>query len=530
MSTRSRTQVPFFFLRKRKRPKEKECSSCHQVLPLSEFSVDKRYPGAISPLCNSCKKRIREQLFSTRTFPSEKQCKGCHNIKPITDFGHDKHHKDGHLPLCKSCIAQKNQRMKERWKQEREHASLPEEKTCIACNRTLSIRTFDNISGTKDGFASTCKECRRKKRKADAARWIKERVENPPSFTEKTCPSCQQTLPVESFFKTNTRRDGLSFYCTLCSQRIVKKNVEKWAKERVLKSQVLSKKECHLCHRILPIAKFTPHSHFKSGYNATCIECEERRHQQYMERWQKERQHKAISEKQCIACHQILPISHFSKNKRLKDGYTSLCKDCNKAIQQRYRKRWRKERENQNEFTLFPTLEKTCCVCKRTLPFSMFYVRNGAKDGHNASCRECDLKHAKIYNAQRKTRPKITPKEKICTACNQLLPSSAFNKSSIRSDGLDSLCKPCRYKKYHDYLSNPVARENLRAWERAYSKRPEVRAKSRKWARKYARRPYVKAKRKAYSKEYLARPEVIQHRKEYILQYHERKKLEKSKI
>ena len=156
----------------------------------------------------------------------------------------------------------------------------------------------------------------------------------------------------------------------------------------------------------------------------------------------------------------------------------------------------------------------------------MFYERKNAKDGHNASCKKCDLKRMKGYIEKQKARHKIIPKNKVCSACKQLLPASKFNNSRHRKDGLDIYCKDCHNKKHKEHLSKPEVKKRMKEWNRAYHKKPEVREKERKRARKYSMRPDVKAKRIAYNKKHRALPEVKLQRQQYAKEYYKRKKME----
>jgi hypothetical protein len=242
-----------------------------------------------------------------------------------------------------------------------------------------------------------------------------------------------------------------------------------------------------------------------------------------MQHWVEERI--IPTEKQCRSCKRVLPANQFRRNKRKKDGLDYVCIQCSKKLRLEYSNRWSKEREAQGtEFSLYPTLEKTCSICKRTLPVSSYYMSKGAKDGYKSNCKECDLKRMKIYLEKVKVRPKIVPETKVCSICKQRLPASAFNNSRHRPDGLDIYCKACHNKKQREYLSSPEVRKRMKEWNKAYQQKPEVRTKTRKKARAYAQRPAMRVKRLAYNKKHRALPEVKQQRKQYGKEYYQRKK------
>lgn len=434
-------------------------------------------------------------------------------------------YKDGLHSNCKPCVIKKTQELKQRWKEEREHLDPPTEKLCTQCYRIFPIAFFCGNIRTKDGFDNICKGCLKKKRNNYSARWKKDRETSSPK-TEKTCPGCKQTLPTSAFYAYDALKDGWNNYCIDCSQRLRREYTGKWEKQRAVHTKTPATKKCNLCHRTMPIEKFYSNRLYKDGFTGTCIICEERRSQEYMQQWTEEST-TIPKEKQCQGCNKTLPLDQFRRNKRKKDGHDYLCKDCTKLAQEKYSLRWSKERESKNkdDFNLFPTFEKTCCVCHETKPLAMFYERKNAKDGHNASCKKCDLERTKVYIEKQKARPKIIPKNKVCSACKQLLPASKFNKSKHRKDGLDIHCKDCHNKKHKEYQAKPEVKNRMKEWKKNYNKKPEVREKQQKRARKYSKRPYVKAKMVAYNKKHRALPEVKLQRQQNAKEYYKRKKM-----
>lgn len=518
--------------------REKKCNVCHQVKPLSEFVKEKDFKDGYRPLCKDCKnKRLKEytkkwaeERSNTTYFPKEKQCKDCLEVKPIDEFTKDKYQKDGKSHVCKECKAKRQKKMIERWKKER--TTLPEDKECIKCHRILPSSQFTNNINSKDGLDSLCKDCQTQRSIEYKKRWKEERLQKPDSIKEKECPTCHRILPVSEFYESDSHKDGLSFYCKECELQNQKRFAKKWEKERSKKKTNLKRKECNICHRVLPIAQFYKNRRFKDGISAACIDCETKRQIEYIANWKEERdqQEEVMAGKECIKCHRILPISHFNKNKRRKDGLTSACKDCEVERQDAYIEKWTEERKKKKDdsFTLFPTFEKKCNTCKRTLPTSQFYPKAGSKDGLSSNCIACDRKIVKetrkkyLKSGKWKDNLKNIPKEKECRRCHKILPSSQFHKRKESKDGLALYCIQCVSIKNKEYRNNPENRERLLKYWREHNRRPEVRAQNRKWARKYAKRSYVKEKRKAYMKEYCSRPEVQKRRKEYMREYHQR--------
>lgn len=526
---------------------EKECHGCHQVKPITEFSQYMGSKDGFDHLCKECKaKKQKEHILRWEKerakridLPKEKECKSCHKIKPISEFGKDKHRKDGLYHVCKECKNKRHQRLIQRWEKKRsQKVDIPDEKTCIKCQRVLPVSQFTKSINYKDGLDNICKECWSQRRKENKARWREERLRKPDSITQKKCPSCRRVLPISGFYKVDGRKDGLSFYCKECELKKQREYSQKWEEERSQRKTEPKEKECNICHRVLPISKFYKNRRFKDGINATCIECETKRKREYIVSWKENRDQKKDypPEKECIKCHRVLPISHFNKNKRRKDGLTSACKDCEVKQQEKYIVKWAEERKQHQEddsFTLFPTFEKRCNICKRILPTFQFYKNSRRKDGLSSNCIECELKIAKDLRIKRKKkrRKTVIPKEKFCKKCQRLLPSSEFHKNCDSSDGLAMYCRECKNKMYKEYRNRPEVHKRMLDYWKQHSKDPKVVQRRREWSREYSKRPYVKQKRKAYFKEYYARPEVKERRKQYLHEYYRRPEVkEKMKL
>jgi hypothetical protein len=521
----------------------KECNRCHRVLPLSQFDRDKAFGSGHRPVCKDCKKKRINALLDRWAHDrakgtdllTEKECKDCHTVKPISAFGLDKHHKSGTSHICKECKNDRQQLLREKWKHERTSTgNAPQEKTCRTCGKRYPAAHFTCIGNSKDGLSSTCKSCQVLWRKQKKLQWREERRTQEP-VSHKRCPSCHRDLPVSHYYVMEGWKDGVSFYCKECTLQKHKTTGKRWADERILGKRTVREKECIHCHKILPVSRFYKNLNWKDGFNSVCIQCERIQSQEYMARWKEEQRAtgEVLTEKKCSYCNRVLPIEMFNANKRRRDGLTSECKACASQRQYTYITRWAEERKHQKEdaFSLFPSFEKKCQTCGKVLPHSSFYLKKRSKDGLSSSCIECTLKICKQSRIKRKaTLISIIPAEKICKKCQRVLPYTAFTRNNIKKDGLNPLCKECKNKAYKEYLRRPEVHERMKAWERAYSKQLRVRAKGRIWARKYSKRPYVQKKRVAYMKEYMARPEVIRRRKQYMREYNKRKKQQKEMI
>jgi len=293
---------------------------------------------------------------------NERACSSCHQVLPLSKFAVDKRCRDGLSRRCKRCKQQKKKQRKEtvvetdlRWKQEQEHIKPPSHKTCLSCKCTLPAEAFHHSNKTKDGLRSTCKACRKARQKEVQARYQQERAQYP--ITEKTCASCKHTLPIASFYLDKNTKDGYAVYCKECALRKQEGYVKTWEERRLATPHSILKKTCSRCHRTLAIDRFTKNQYGSDGYSGACKDCERERRDALITRWQHE---ETPMEKQCTYCKRILPASKFSKARKAKDGLLYMCKDCAATYYHEMMARWVQERARaQTDFSLFAVTEKT---------------------------------------------------------------------------------------------------------------------------------------------------------------------------
>lgn len=108
-------------------------------------------------------------------------------------------------------------------------------------------------------------------------------------ITEKFCPSCQQTLPSEKFYRDARRPTGLSSWCKICQRTAQKKRDEaKKAAERRAAApppdqadtgDQAETKVCTQCGEEKPIGEF--HRDWKQGRKSACKACRNHRTRVY---------------------------------------------------------------------------------------------------------------------------------------------------------------------------------------------------------------------------------------------------------
>jgi hypothetical protein len=104
-----------------------------------------------------------------------KICSLCNIRKDYSEFHKHKTGKDGYTSGCKECRKIKSKKDYDKLKQN--DKVVITEKTCASCLIQKDVNSFHKQIGTKDGFRSMCKECRKDKFKSD--------YQNLPEFSKK---------------------------------------------------------------------------------------------------------------------------------------------------------------------------------------------------------------------------------------------------------------------------------------------------------------------------------------------------------
>jgi len=98
---------------------------------------------------------------------------------------------------------------------------MSDSKSCRDCGQTLPLDSFPRNRSRRDGYGAYCKACYslryrryREKKAAQAGRTIRERDALPPGM--KYCPRCDRTLALILFGSNRSTSDGLTAYCKSC--------------------------------------------------------------------------------------------------------------------------------------------------------------------------------------------------------------------------------------------------------------------------------------------------------------------------
>jgi 5-methylcytosine-specific restriction endonuclease McrA len=104
----------------------------------------------------------------------------------------------------------------------------------------------------------------------------------------------------------------------------------------------------------------------------------------------------------CNKCHQELPASSFSKNKLLRTGLKSTCRECTKIARKVYKNSDNHKNRIEKIIQRRGLIDKEhttkfCHKCQRELPLSSYYKGVDTKLGVKAVCIECIKKYNKGY-------------------------------------------------------------------------------------------------------------------------------------
>lgn len=91
----------------------------------------------------------------------------------------------------------------------------------------------------------------------------------------KRCRKCHEVLPVASFYKDKSRKDGITCYCKGClaKKNLAYRNANKLSRDQTTGYQPVAEQQCSVCAVILPVSSFHVSQATRSGYVPACKEC-----------------------------------------------------------------------------------------------------------------------------------------------------------------------------------------------------------------------------------------------------------------
>ncbi len=85
-------------------PEEKQCPTCKEVKPASEFFRDKSRKDGLKYYCKPCSTKSIEPKYKKRSFSAyKKQCRICKRSLSASSFVYSNTHEDGLELQCRTC-------------------------------------------------------------------------------------------------------------------------------------------------------------------------------------------------------------------------------------------------------------------------------------------------------------------------------------------------------------------------------------------------------------------------------------------
>ncbi len=152
--------------------------------------------------------------------------------------------------------------------------------------------------------------------------------------------------------------------------------------------------------------------------------------------------------KKCIKCESVKGLIEFSINKKMKDGYSKVCKDCHNKSVRNKTSELRMYKISKGDIKL-----KVCNICKIEKRLSKFNKSNKTSDGYLDGCIECKRNI-------RKTDIDIDI-SKECKECHVIKNVKNFYKCIKIKDGYFNICIDCEKRRSLEY-HNLYAKKNIK--------------------------------------------------------------------
>lgn len=228
------------------------------------------------------------------------------------------------------------------------------------------------------------------------------------------------------------------------------------------------------------------------GLSSYCIECSKA----YCREYAKRVKPKALSPvasgmKRCSKCKETKVESKFYKDKRLKSGLSSICRECQSATARKYYTENRQALiKNRSQYQREHRSQRNEWCRKGVKELSNDYIKSLIQSKDGVSRKEItnelmDARREQIITKRLIATGAIVkplPESlltgiKYCSWCKLKRPVTEFSLSRNRPDGLHQYCRDCKaqhfqiYKgKFHEKLLERQRRERLEIYA-SYSKR-----------------------------------------------------------
>lgn len=139
-----------------------------------------------------------------------KACAWCGRVKYLCEFPARDHAEDGHLKICRICWSKRY-----RGKFRTYYKARLKTKTCADCGETLPTSRFYREKEQSDGRCAICKSC-------TFGRELGELQRMAPCQEMRglrRCRMCQETKPLEDFYRRRQMPFGRGYRCSACSKK-----------------------------------------------------------------------------------------------------------------------------------------------------------------------------------------------------------------------------------------------------------------------------------------------------------------------
>lgn len=96
----------------------KRCSRCKQTLDVGCFGIDRGRGDGLQPACKDCYRVWQKELYERRKQAyvlieeGTRRCPACKQVLPVTEFRVERGMKDGRSCWCRSCSAKRHQELR----------------------------------------------------------------------------------------------------------------------------------------------------------------------------------------------------------------------------------------------------------------------------------------------------------------------------------------------------------------------------------------------------------------------------------
>lgn len=282
----------------------------------------------------------------------------------------------------------------------------------------------------------------------------------------KQCGTCQKTKPATEFYKRGN--NILYGACKVCVRADMARRYRERPRDTELLAQSMASRrtpattrECRACGETKPADAFEKHDGHPFGKCIDCLAAGRPTLRRRKERIPKQaesvadgkpripKQAEPVTDRQCPACRETKTADDFH---RQADGRpVGYCKPCIKKNTQRTTDI---RRSASGKPPLLPNRKlwddhgRVCSACHEYQPRSAFSPKATSPDGLESRCRSCARivsreRARRIHGVTRGYADDWTDDSRRCTTCDTFKPWDEFKANPQGKNGRASVCRPC---------------------------------------------------------------------------------------